>query len=76
MLSYATHIRASLIEARDPQYVKDLLAVSGEQWYGPAQANLGHYVAPSPGQICINSSYRCASDPSLCNLNSENLIIE
>ncbi|KAJ8496045.1 hypothetical protein ONZ51_g1349 [Trametes cubensis] len=58
VLSYATHIRASLIEARDPQYVKDLLAVSGEEWYGPAQANLGHYVAPSPGQICINSSYR------------------
>ncbi|KAJ8496049.1 hypothetical protein ONZ51_g1367 [Trametes cubensis] len=58
VLTYAVNIRVSLLEARNPQYVKDVLAVSGEEWYQPAQANRGHYVPPTPGEVIINSNYR------------------
>ena len=60
VLTYAVNIRVSLLEARNPQYVKDVLAVSGEEWYQPAQANRGHYVPPTPGEVIINSNYRYA----------------
>lgn len=57
-LAYARAIRTSIREARDPQYVRDFLALSGEAWHAPAVAKRGHYIAPTPGQIIINSSYR------------------
>ncbi|KAI0630801.1 hypothetical protein C8Q77DRAFT_1160320 [Trametes polyzona] len=57
-VAYARAMRASIVEARDPAYVRDFLALSGEEWYGPAMAHRGHYVAPTPGKIIINSSWR------------------
>jgi hypothetical protein len=58
LYTLACQIRMSILEGRDPAFTAAFLARAGQVYQHTASADRVLDVAPPPGQVTVNSSFR------------------